>query len=92
MLLNALGYRISRAHFEHLWESESEREQSQKEQAVCCYVVETDRPIGFVKVTYESSIPDTNMSGMLLNKLYLDPADTRVVKHLLPHSAIHIRS
>lgn len=26
MLLNALGYRIYRAHFEHLWESESELE------------------------------------------------------------------
>lgn len=90
MLLNALGYRIYRAHFEHLWESESELEaflaseysldeleQSLKEQAVCWYVAETDRPIGFVKVTYESSIPDTNMSGMLLNKLYLDPANTR---------------
>lgn len=90
MLLNALGYRIYRAHFEHLWESESELEaflaseysldeleQSLKEQAVCWYVAETDRPIGFAKVTYESSIPDTNMSGMLLNKLYLDPADTR---------------
>lgn len=90
MLLNTLGYRIYRAHFEYLWESESELEaflaseysleeleQSLKDQAVCWYVAETDRPIGFAKVTYESSIPDTNMSGMLLNKLYLDPADTR---------------
>lgn len=90
MLLNALGYRIYRAHFEHLWVSESELdaflaseysldvlEQSLKEQGVCWYVAETDRPIGFAKVTCESSIPDTDMSGMLLNKLYLDPADTR---------------
>ncbi|MEB4674452.1 hypothetical protein MXL54_06680 [Enterobacteriaceae bacterium G50] len=81
MLLNALSYRIYRAHFEHRWESESELEafiaseyslvelkQSLKEQAVSCDVAETDRPIGFAKVTYESSIPDTNMSGMLLNK------------------------
>ncbi|MDN4370148.1 hypothetical protein PEY55_17895 [Citrobacter portucalensis] len=51
MLLNALGYRIYRAHFEHLWESKSELEaflaseysldeleQSLNEQAVCWYV------------------------------------------------------
>lgn len=84
MLLNALGYRIYRAHFEHLWESKSELEaflaseysldeleQSLNEQAVCWYVAETDRPIGFAKVTYESSIPDTICQGCCLTNSIL---------------------
>lgn len=89
MLLNALGYSIYRAHFEHLWVSKSEMEaflaseyslavleQSLKERGVRWYIAETEWPMGFAKVTCESTIPDTDMSGMLLNKLYFDPKDT----------------
>ena len=89
MLLSELGYRSYRAHFKHLWVSESELnqfladeyslpalEQSLQDRRVCWYVTETDRPIGFAKVTFETTIPDTDISGVLLSKLYLDPAET----------------
>lgn len=89
MLLNEMGYRIYRAHFKHLWVSESELnpflageyslsvlEQSLQERSVCWYVAETDRPMGFAKVSDESTIPDTDISGTLLNKLYFDAAET----------------
>ncbi|MCT4709090.1 GNAT family N-acetyltransferase [Enterobacteriaceae bacterium H11S18] len=90
MLLNELGNNIYRAHFKHMWASESEMndfleceyalstlEHSLKEYGVCWYLAETDHPIGFAKVTWECTIPDTEISGVLLNKLYLDPAETR---------------
>lgn len=89
MLLKELGYSIYRAHFKHMWISESEMneflegeyslpaiEQSLKDRNVSWYVAETERPIGFAKLTWESTIPDTETSGVLLNKLYLDPAET----------------
>jgi len=89
MLLSEMGYRIYRAHFEHLWVSESELhqflaseyslpvlEQSLQEHSVCWYVAKTDRPMGFAKVTDKSTIPDTDISGTLLNKLYFDAAET----------------
>lgn len=88
-LLNELGYDIYRAHFSHMWVSESEMndfldgeyspsalEQSLKDHGVCWYVAETDRPVGFAKVTWSSTISDTEITGVLLNKLYLSPAQT----------------
>lgn len=66
-LLSELGYRIYPAHFQHLWVSDAEMkdfldgeyalsvlEQSLKENAVSWYVAETDRPVGFMKVTWEA--------------------------------------
>lgn len=88
-LLSELGYRIYPAHFQHLWVSDAEMkvfldgeyalsvlEQSLKEDAVSWYVAETDRPVGFMKVTWEALLPETDKKGVLLNKLYLDPAET----------------
>ncbi|WP_333849820.1 GNAT family N-acetyltransferase [Leclercia sp.] len=88
-LLSELGDNIYRAHFTHLWNSELEMnhylageyflpvlEQSLQDHSVCWYVAETDRPMGFAKVTDESTIPDTDISGSLLNKLYFDAAET----------------
>lgn len=90
MILSELGNNIYRAHFKPMWISESEMndfleceyalsalERSLKEYGVCWYLAETDRPIGFAKVTWECTIPDTEISGVLLNKLYLDPKETR---------------
>nr|WP_233462413.1 GNAT family N-acetyltransferase [Enterobacter asburiae] len=51
-------------------------EQSLKDNAVSWYVAETDRPVGFMKVTWEALLPETDKKGVLLNKLYLDPAET----------------
>ncbi|MDA5483094.1 GNAT family N-acetyltransferase [Yersinia intermedia] len=89
MLLNELGYSIYRAHFKHMWVSESEMnnfleceysvsalEQSLKDPNECWYIAQTERPIGFAKLTWESTIPDTEISGVLLNKLYLNPTET----------------
>ncbi|MCG5128177.1 GNAT family N-acetyltransferase [Enterobacter mori] len=51
-------------------------EQSLRDNAVSWYVAETDRPVGFMKVTWEAMLPETDKKGVLLNKLYLDPAET----------------
>lgn len=88
-LLSELGYRIYPAHFQHLWVSDAEMkdflnaeyassviEQSLTESQVSWFVAETDRPVGFMKVTWEAKIPETDKQGVLLNKLYLDPAET----------------
>lgn len=89
VLLNELGYRIYPAHFGHLWRSESELneylageyslsvlEQSLKSQNIGWYIAETERPLGFAKLTWQAPIPDTDMGGVLLNKLYLSPTAT----------------
>lgn len=83
-LLHKLGFEIYSAHFKHLWVSQSEMndyliheysppvlELSLEDPRVCWYVAETDRPVGFTKITWKSKIPDTEVSGVLLNKLYL---------------------
>ncbi|MFA1016520.1 N-acetyltransferase family protein [Enterobacter sp. SAT-E-asb] len=88
-LVCELGYRIYPAHFQHLWVSDAEMkafldgeyavsvlEQSLKDNAVYWYVAETDRPVGFMKVTWDAMLPETDKRGVLLNKLYLDPAET----------------
>ncbi|MRM10009.1 GNAT family N-acetyltransferase [Enterobacter cloacae subsp. dissolvens] len=89
VLLSEMGYRIYPAHFKHLWKSESELsdfleseysvaaiEQSLRESGTSWYVADLDQPIGFMKLTWEATIPDTDISGVLLNKLYLDPTKT----------------
>ncbi|MEL7629215.1 GNAT family N-acetyltransferase [Pectobacterium aroidearum] len=83
-LLHELGFEIYSAHFKNLWVSQSEMndymaheystavlELSIKDPRVCWYIAETDHPVGFAKITWESKIPDTEISGALLNKLYL---------------------
>ncbi|KZQ33830.1 alanine acetyltransferase [Enterobacter genomosp. O] len=88
-LLSELGYRIYPAHFQHLWVSDAEMkdfldaeyapsviERSLAESHVSWFVAETDRPVGFMKVTWEALVPETDKQGVLLNKLYLDPAET----------------
>lgn len=51
-------------------------EQSLTESHVSWFVAETDRPVGFMKVTWDAILPETDKRGVLLNKLYLDPAET----------------
>ena len=89
VLLNELGYNIYRSHFSHMWSSESEMdefldseyshlvlEKSLQEHGTSWYLAEADYPVGFAKVTWESPIPETSISGVLLNKLYLAPTET----------------
>lgn len=40
------------------------------------YVIESEFPIGLVKLTHQEKIPDTQMIGTLLNKLYFLPVAT----------------
>ncbi|KJN32752.1 GNAT family N-acetyltransferase [Enterobacter sichuanensis] len=88
-LLSELGYRIYPAHFQHLWVSGAEMkdflaaeyapsvlQQSLTESSVSWFIAETDRPVGFMKATWEATIPETDKQGVLLNKLYLDAAET----------------
>lgn len=88
-LLSQLAPQIYREHFGHLWISRAEidtyLEGEYSESAltaglntpdICWFVVYTDTLIGFAKLTWESVIPDTDLSGVLLNKLYLDPHAT----------------
>ncbi|WP_370972166.1 GNAT family N-acetyltransferase [Enterobacter wuhouensis] len=88
-LLSDLGYEIYPAHFAPLWVSEAEMndflageyalpvlEKSLREEGVTWYVAQTDRPIGFTKVSWEAAMPGTGEVGVLLNKIYLAPAET----------------
>lgn len=89
VLLNELGYNIYRSHFSHMWISEFEMnifledefsystlEKSLQDPSISWYLAEAEYPIGFAKVTWESLIPGTSISGVLLNKLYLNPTET----------------
>lgn len=89
LLLKELGYRIYPAHFKHMWKSESELdnylegeyslpviEQNINDQNISWYIAEIDQPIGFAKLTWQATIPDTDISGVLLSKLYLAPTKT----------------
>ncbi|WP_345830976.1 GNAT family N-acetyltransferase (plasmid) [Pantoea sp. BRR-3P] len=84
VLLHKLGFEIYSTHFRHQWVSQSEMNDyleseysplslaaSLSDPGVCWYLAETDQPVGFAKVTWADKIPDTEMSGVLLNKLYL---------------------
>lgn len=88
-LLNKLGFGIYRAHFQHMWISEAELndfldaeygyptlEQSLQDPGTSWYLAEASTPVGFAKITWESVIPQTSVSGALLNKLYLHPTAT----------------
>lgn len=88
-LLNELGYRIYPAYFKHVWKSESELdnylegeyslsviEQNINDENISWYIAEIDQPIGFAKVTWQATIPNTDISGVLLDKLYLAPTKT----------------
>ncbi|MCS3431353.1 GNAT family N-acetyltransferase [Klebsiella sp. BIGb0407] len=88
-LLSQLAPDIYREHFSHLWYSAEEMEaylvseysesiltKSLKDPAVGWFVAYNNAPIGFAKLTRDSVIPDTNLSGVLLNKLYLNAAVT----------------
>ncbi|MBU5642968.1 GNAT family N-acetyltransferase, partial [Citrobacter sp. S46_ASV_140] len=72
-----------------MWKSESEFdnylegeyslpviEQSINDKNISWYIVEIEQPIGFVKLTWQATIPNTDISGVLLNKLYLAPTKT----------------
>ncbi|KNC93317.1 GNAT family N-acetyltransferase [Trabulsiella odontotermitis] len=89
VLLKELGYRIYPAHFKHMWKSESELdnyleceyslpviEQNINDKNISWYIAEIDQPIGFAKLTWQATIPNTDISGVLLNKLYLAPTKT----------------
>lgn len=102
ILLQKLGFEIYSTHFTHLWVSQSEMNDylvrefsvpslvtSLSDPEVCWYLAETDQPVGFVKVTWTDKIPDTEMSGVLLNKLYLASGATgqnygkQIFEHIL---------
>ncbi|MEA9390144.1 GNAT family N-acetyltransferase [Acerihabitans sp. TG2] len=89
IVLNTLGCMIYRAHFEHLWVAKPELdafleseysvpvlEKSLADPDVQWFVAQTDKPIGFAKLTWRSPLQDTAISGALLNKLYLSPQET----------------
>ena len=88
-LLSQLAPQIYREHFAHLWLSVAEMDTylegeyaesvlitGLNDPAVCWFVAYVDTLIGFAKLTKESEIPDTSLSGVLLNKLYLSSQAT----------------
>lgn len=88
-LLSQLAPEIYREHFAHLWLSVDEMNAYLKSEyseltlttgltcsGVRWFVAHTDSLAGFAKLTWESAIPGTNLSGVLLNKLYLNPCMT----------------
>jgi len=88
-LLSQFAPQIYRHHFAYQWISDSELDEfleaeyaesvlmaDLSDPGVCWFVAHTDSLIGFAKLTWDSVIPDTDLSGVLLNKLYLDPNAT----------------
>ncbi|EJL85156.1 GNAT family N-acetyltransferase [Pantoea sp. BIGb0393] len=88
-LLHQLGRMTYSAHFKHMWVSAEELDAFiDKEYGLAelnsslaapnesWLIAETDKPIGFAKVTWNTPVPDSGMSGALLNKLYLNPEET----------------
>ncbi len=85
-LLSEMGYASYRAHFEHLWQSWAELEDYLQDQyavsviensltdsAYHWMIAATDKPVGFTKLIWQSLIPEENISGALLSKIYLLP-------------------
>lgn len=85
-LLSQIGYISYRAHFAHLWESSSELASYLEKQyswlaiqnSLKCpkdhwLIAATDTAVGFAKLSWQSKIPEENISGALLSKIYLLP-------------------
>lgn len=88
-VLHRLGVEIYRAHFAHLWQSASELnaflaadyglaplESSLSDDNVSWWIAENAGAVGFAKVTWSADIADSDLSGVMLNKLYLHPTET----------------
>jgi len=88
-LLHRLAFSIYPVHFRDMWLSECEmytyleREFSLsaldcglQNIDVCWLIAETDRPVGFAKLTWTSTIPNTAISGVSLDRIYFNPEDT----------------
>lgn len=88
-LLHQLGRMTYSAHFKHMWVSEAEMDEFiDKEYGLTelrnslaapdesWLIAETAMPVGFAKVTWNTPVPDSGMSGAQLNKLYLNPQET----------------
>ncbi|WP_340610145.1 GNAT family N-acetyltransferase [Xenorhabdus bharatensis] len=75
-----------RFHFSHLWQDEDELEEYISEQSSLTeiansinipnhkwFIAETSRPIGFIKIAVDKTIPDSELTGLYLHKLHLLP-------------------
>ncbi|MGK3126675.1 N-acetyltransferase family protein [Candidatus Pantoea formicae] len=88
-LLHQLGRMTYSAHFKHMWVSTDEMDafidkeygltvlqSSLAAENESWLIAETDHPVGFAKVTWNTPVPDSGMTGAMLNKLYLNPDQT----------------
>lgn len=88
-LLREMGYASYLAHFAPLWHSEQEMnaflegeyalaaiERSLSGDNERWLIAETNRPVGFAKVSWKKHIPGEAISGALLNKLYFVAGET----------------
>lgn len=88
-LLRSLAFNIYPAHFRHMWLCESEMHAYLESEfslsslnlklndpAVCWFVAETDKPVGFAKLTWINTIPETTVTGVSLDRIYLAPDAT----------------
>ncbi|MBQ0267473.1 GNAT family N-acetyltransferase [Providencia huaxiensis] len=89
LLLHKIGTESYLHHFATLWNNQNElntylsQEYSTakitadlNQQYIDWYIIENTSPIGLVKLTYHSCIPETDLAGTLLNKLYFSPSAT----------------
>lgn len=85
-LLNRMGYLSYRAQFEQLWQSGDELEsylhgqysiptiqKSLQDPADLWLIATAGRPVGFAKLNWQRALPDMDLSGALLSKIYLLP-------------------
>ncbi|APC11888.1 MULTISPECIES: GNAT family N-acetyltransferase [Providencia] len=85
-ILSDIGINSYCHHFAALWNNQDElldyldQEYSPvkiindiNQQNIEWYLIEHSSPIGLVKLTHQSSIPESSITGTLLNKLYFSP-------------------
>ncbi|PHM70852.1 GNAT family N-acetyltransferase [Xenorhabdus sp. KJ12.1] len=86
LLLSQMLEESYRFHFSYLWKDKDELEEYIAEESSPesianslntpnhkWFIAETNRPIGFIKIVVNKTIPDSELTGLYLHKLYLLP-------------------
>ncbi|MDM2993692.1 MULTISPECIES: GNAT family N-acetyltransferase [unclassified Citrobacter] len=87
--LQTLGKSSYYHHFKELWDcpvelrqfidseyAPDQLENSLNDQSVTWLIAESDKPVGFAKISWDRPVSGGNHSGALLNKLYFAPGET----------------
>ncbi|CAH6066538.1 GNAT family N-acetyltransferase [Citrobacter koseri] len=88
-ILQTLGKSSYYHHFKELWDcpvelrqfinseyAPDQLENSLNDPSVTWLIAESDKPVGFAKISWDRPVSGGNHSGALLNKLYFAPGET----------------